>query len=131
VYLVGSAATPFAGRWIDRLGQRRVVLLAAGVATLGCAVTLPPWLPSFVVGLCLFCSACFVSHAAATSYVGLVGGAQRSSAAGLYLTFYYGGGAFGAIVPGLAWAQFGWAGCVALAIFMQILVAGLALRLWR
>ncbi len=131
VYLVGSVATPFAGRWIDRLGQRRVVLLAAGLAALGCAATLPIWLPGFVLGLCLFCSACFVSHAAATSYVGLAAGAQRSSAAGLYLTFYYGGGAVGAVVPGLAWAQFGWPGCVALVVAMQALAAGVALRLWR
>jgi predicted MFS family arabinose efflux permease len=131
VYLVGSAVTPFSGRWIDRLGQRRVVLLAVGAAALGALATLPAWLPSFVFGLCLFCSASFVSHAAATSYVGLAAGAQRSSAAGLYLSFYYGGGAVGAVLPGLAWSQFGWPGCVALVVGMQAAVAIVAARLWR
>lgn len=129
VYLVGIAVTPSAGFWIDRLGQRRMLLVATAVAAAGCALTLLPSLGAVVAGLAVFCSGAFVCQSSATSYVGMVAGANRSSAAGLYLTFYYAGGALGAVVPGLIWAWGGWPGCVGFAIAVQALVAVLALRL--
>lgn len=131
VYLIGIAVTPTAGWWIDRLGQRRMLLLATAVSALGCAVTLLPSLWAVVAGLAIFCSGAFVCQSAATSYVGLVAGANRSSAAGLYLTFYYAGGAMGAVLPGLVWAQGGWPACVAVAILVQAIMAGIASRLER
>ena len=131
VYLIGIAVTPTAGWWIDRLGQRRMLLLAAAVSAAGCACTLLPSLWAVVAGLAVFCSGAFICQSAATSYVGLVAGANRSSAAGLYLTFYYAGGALGAVLPGLAWAQGGWTACVAVAILVQAIMAGIASRLGR
>ena len=44
------------------------------------------------------------------------GAAGRSSAVGLYVTFYYLGGSVGGIVAGLAWILGGWPGCVACAL---------------
>jgi YNFM family putative membrane transporter len=131
VYLVGIAVTPTAGWWIDRLGQRRMLLVATAVSGLGCAITLIPSLWAVVAGLAVFCSGAFICQSAATSYVGLVAGANRSSAAGLYLTFYYAGGALGAVLPGLAWAAGGWTACVAVAILVQALMAGIASTLVR
>jgi predicted MFS family arabinose efflux permease len=131
VYLVGIVVTPFSGQAIERFGQSRVLLLAAALAAIGAALTLVPALPLIMLGLCLFSSAIFVSHASATSYIGLVSGANRSSAAGLYLTFYYIGGGLGALLPGLLWTRFGWPACVGLAIAAQAVVALVAIRLWR
>lgn len=131
VYLVGIAVTPTAGWWIDRLGQRRMLLAATAVCAVGCALTLLPPLALVIVGLAVFCSGAFVCQSAATSYVGLVAGANRSSAAGLYLTFYYAGGAVGAVLPGLAWQWGGWGACVAVAILVQAVVAGIATTLGR
>jgi predicted MFS family arabinose efflux permease len=131
VYLIGIAVTPTAGWWIDRLGQRRMLLVATAVAAAGCAFTLLPSLWAVVAGLAVFCSGAFICQSAATSYVGLVAGANRSSAAGLYLTFYYAGGALGAVLPGLAWAQGGWTACVVVAILVQAIMAGIASRLGR
>jgi predicted MFS family arabinose efflux permease len=131
VYLIGIAVTPTAGWWIDRLGQRRMLLLATAVSAAGCALTLLPSLWAVVAGLAVFCSGAFICQSAATSYVGLVAGANRSSAAGLYLTFYYAGGALGAVLPGLAWAQGGWTACVGVAILVQAIMAGIASRLGR
>jgi predicted MFS family arabinose efflux permease len=130
VYLVGIAVTPAAGRWIGRIGQRQALLAAAGAASLGLAVTLIPSVPVIIFGLALFCSSVFVCQAAATSRIGRVAGEHRSSAAGLYLTFYYGGGALGAVLPGYAYGALGWTGCVGLAIAIQIVVATTAYRLW-
>ena len=123
VYLVGIAVTPTAGWWIDRLGQRRMLQVATAVAALGCSLTLLPSLWAVVAGLAVFCSGAFVAQSAATSYVGLIAGANRSSAAGLYLTFYYVGGALGAVLPGLAWNAGGWTACVGVAILVQLIVA--------
>ena len=131
VYLIGIAVTPTAGWWIDRLGQRRMLMLATAVAALGCLVTLVPSVWAVVLGLAVFCSGAFICQAAATSYVGLVAGANRSSAAGLYLTFYYVGAAVGAVLPGLAWSWGGWGGCVAVAVVVQGIMAGIASRLGR
>jgi predicted MFS family arabinose efflux permease len=129
VYLVGIAVTPWAGHWIDRLGQRRMLLMATVVAAFGCALTLLPPLSTVIAGLAIFCSGAFVCQSSATSYVGMVAGANRSSAAGLYMTFYYAGGAAGAVLPGLAWSLGGWPACVGFAVVVQALVAALALRL--
>jgi len=45
---------------------------------------------------------------------GAIAGRARSSAAGLYVTFYYLGGSAGATLTGLFWRWQGWPGCVAL-----------------
>ena len=129
VYLVGIAVTPTAGWWIDRLGQRRMLLAATGVSAVGCALTLLAPLWAVVAGLAVFCCGAFICQATATSYVGLVAGANRSSAAGMYLTFYYTGGAVGAVLPGLVWGHFGWTGCVLVAILVQSVMAAIATRL--
>jgi predicted MFS family arabinose efflux permease len=108
-----------------------MLLLATAVSAAGCALTLVPLLWVVVAGLAVFCSGAFICQSAATSYVGLVAGANRSSAAGLYLTFYYTGGALGAVLPGLAWSHGGWMACVAVAILVQAIMAGIASRLGR
>ena len=55
----------------------------------------------------------------------------RSSAAGLYVAFYYLGGCFGSVLPGIFWKQAGWTGCVALIVAMQAVTAAVAYKLWK
>lgn len=131
VYLIGVAVTPRAGRWIDRFGQRRMLLCATATSLVGGALTLLAPLPVIFVGLALFCTGVFISQAAATSQVGIVSGSQRSVAAGLYLSFYYLGGGLGAVVPGYFWNAGGWAACVSIALVVQLLAAAIAILLWR
>jgi YNFM family putative membrane transporter len=71
------------------------------------------------------CQSCATSHVAVTARQG------RSSAVGLYVTFYYVGGALGAVVPGYAWAAAGWPGCVWCAIVVVMLVIATALAFWH
>lgn len=123
VYLVGIFITPLAGKWIDRFGQQRALITASVTGIIGLLLTLVPHLASVVIGLAVFCSASFVCQSSATSRLSIVAGKNRSSAAGLYLTFYYGGGAFGAFVPGYAWSTGGWPLCIALVIALQFLIA--------
>jgi len=130
-YLIGAAATPFSGRFIDRFGHRRVLGGATLVASLGIVLTLLPSLAVILTGLSILCLAMFLCQSAATGYVGLAAAQDRSSAAGLYLAFYYAGGAVGAFLPGLAYSHGGWTTCAALAVGIQACVGLLATYAWR
>ena len=71
-------------------------------------------LPVVIVGLAIFSSGMFVAQAAATVQTGAIAGRARSSAAGLYVMFYYLGGSVGATLTAWAWRWKQWPGCVAL-----------------
>ncbi|HYG97905.1 MAG TPA: MFS transporter [Terriglobales bacterium] len=114
VYLLGLIVTPLAGKFLDRRGFRNTALLALGMSVAGLLLTLVHYLPVVVAGLAFFSSGVFVSQSAATVQTGRVAGRARSSAAGLYVTFYYIGGSLGATVPAWFWQWGGWPACVAL-----------------
>jgi predicted MFS family arabinose efflux permease len=80
----------------------------------GLLFTLVKSLPVVIVGLAIFSSGVFVAQAAATVQTGAIAGRARSSAAGLYVTFYYLGGSVGATLTDWFWRWAAWPGCVAL-----------------
>jgi MFS family permease len=127
VYLLGCIITPLAGRFLDRKGFRRTTLLALAMSIAGLLLTLSHSLPLVITGLALFSSGVFVSQSAGTVQTGRVAGRARSSAAGLYVTFYYIGGSLGATVPAWFWSKGGWPACVGLlaAVSAVTLVFGL------
>ena len=114
VYLLGLIVTPLSGRFLDHYGIRHTALLAFGFSLLGLALTLIRNLPLIIVGLALFSSGIFIFQAVGTVQTGIVAQRARSSAAGLYVTFYYIGGSLGAIVTGWTWIADGWRACVLL-----------------
>lgn len=114
VYLLGCFITPLAGRFLDRQGFRKTLLLALAMSLTGLLVTLVRWLPAVIGGLAIFSSGIFVSQAAATVQTGSMAGRARSAAAGLYVTFYYLGGSVGATLPSWFYRRGGWPGCVGL-----------------
>ena len=81
--------------------------------------------------LCFAVIRCFCIQAAASSNVGKAAGKARSSAADLYVSFYYFGGGLGSVLSGFFWERFGWVDCVALILFMQIGILFLANMLWK
>jgi predicted MFS family arabinose efflux permease len=129
VYLIGAVVTPFAGRWIGRIGARRVLLLALGGGTLGALLTLLPLLVAVVLGLALLATAAFVGQSAATSHLSAVVAPEiRSIASGVYLSSYYIGGAVGGVLPAMAWHLGRWPACVALILAFELMTLGLAAR---
>jgi predicted MFS family arabinose efflux permease len=130
VYLIGSILTPYSGRVLDRIGYRRGVVWAAGVAIAGMLLTLAHWLPVVIVGLTLGASGAFACQAAASSHVGKAAGKARSAAAGLYVALYYLGGCFGSVLPGFIWKEAGWIGCVAVIVCMQAVTALITHHFW-
>jgi YNFM family putative membrane transporter len=131
VYLVGVVVTPVCGRWIDRLGHRRALIIATVAAGVGVMLTLIHSLTAVIIGLSLCSTGIFVCQSAAASYLGHVAGQSRASAAGLYSSFYYAGGTAGAAAPALAWAVGGWPACVAAIVAVLFAVIALAMRFWH
>lgn len=131
VYLVGAVVTPFAGRWIDRVGSRRSITVVLAAAVLGAALTLAPSLALVVAGLTLVSTAVFVSQAASTTYLRTAAPPRaRSAASGFYVSLYYVGGSLGGLVPALAWRVGGWPACVALVVAVQVATILVARRAW-
>jgi YNFM family putative membrane transporter len=114
IYLLGLIVTPLSGRYLDLYGVRKTILLAYALAVVGLALTLKPSLPVIIAGLALLSSGMFVFQSSAATHLGNVAGRARSSAAGLYVTFYYVGGSLGAIIPGWLWMYGGWPATVLL-----------------
>jgi MFS family permease len=131
VYLVGAAITPIAGRILDRIGHRRALFWAVGLSATGMLLTLIRYVPVIVTGLALEASGVFACQSASSTYVGKAASEGRSSAAGLYVAFYYFGGCMGSVLPGLFWKQAGWPGCVTIIICMQLITALIAYKLWQ
>jgi YNFM family putative membrane transporter len=121
---------PLVGRLIERLGRRRLVIICIGTWLGGLALTLAPSLPAIVAGLAIAAASGMVCQTVATSFLAVVARQARSSAVGLYVTFYYIGGSIGGVLPGLVWATAGWAGCLAMVAVVLLAAAALVMRFW-
>jgi MFS transporter, YNFM family, putative membrane transport protein len=123
VYLFGLIVTPLSGRGLDHYGIRATAAVGFGFTAVGLLLTLVHSLPVIIVGLALASSGVFIYQAVGTVQTGVIAGKARSSAAGLYVTFYYIGGSLGATITGWTWVTGGWPPCV----FLMVGVAGMAL----
>jgi predicted MFS family arabinose efflux permease len=121
VYLLGVVVTPQSGRFLDRFGFRHTSIFYCAMMIAGILLTLVQSLPVVIAGLAIFSSGVFVAQAAATVQTGAIAGRARSSAAGLYVTFYYLGGSIGATLTDWFWRGKGWPGCVALFAVISVL----------
>ncbi len=131
VYLVGVVVTPLGGRLIDRRGQRFALLVAVGTSACGVTLALVPSVPVTVVGLAICCSGIFIGQAATASQMGLFAGPAKGSAAGLYATFYYAGGALGSTLPGkFVWSWGGWPATVGLILLVFATAAVVSAVVW-
>jgi MFS family permease len=130
VYLVGAVVTPIAGRWVDRVGARRVLGWSSCTLSFGAALTLVPSIIIVLAGLAIAASGAFVAQVASTSYLRTAAAPPlRSLASGAYVTWYYVGGSVAGVAPGLLWAHAGWLGTVALAVLAQAIALASA-RTW-
>ena len=98
VYGLGVVVTPAAGPLIDRFGYRRAMVAAGLIVIAGALLTLIPITWCVILGLAVLSTGIFIAQSAASSHIGAVARTARSSAAGLYVFFYYLGGSAGATV---------------------------------
>jgi MFS transporter, YNFM family, putative membrane transport protein len=117
---------PRMGRVADRVGWRRLALVAVALAAVGLLVTLPSSLPTLVVGLACITLANWSGVTAAQLGVAASTQVDRGAASSVYYSAYYFAGAVGGYVPGLAWERWGWGGVVT-ASLVALAVAAVAL----
>ncbi len=119
-YVFGIVASSVAGAGSDRFGRGPVVLGGMVLAIIGVALTATHWLPVIVTGIVLLTMGFFIAHAAASAWVGRLGGASKSHAASLYLLAYYVGSSVIGSASGWFWEHGGWN---ALVTFCLVLLA--------
>jgi len=129
-YLAGVATTSLVGYGIRWFGRQRLVLLALAMWACGLVLALLPSLAAIIAGLAIAAAFGFMCQACSTSFVALTARQARTSAVGLYVTFYYLGGSAGGVVAGLAWTLAGWPGCVGVALVVLLIVTLLVSRYW-
>ncbi|OOV92463.1 MFS transporter [Pseudomonas sp. MF4836] len=131
VFLLALVVIPIAGRLSKSRPQSELLVGAALLGVCGSALTLLPSLWLIVLGLALSSTGVFLAQAAANSFTTATARHNKAGAVGLYLTCYYLGGSFGAVVPAMIWSRFGWPGCVALIIGFQLLSLMIAVSGWK
>ena len=132
VYLIGLVVTPAAGYLITRVGLRAGISGAILCSIAGVLLTLSPSLTVEIAGLALLSSGVFIAQTASSSHLRVAAPAgARVTAAGLYITSYYLGGAAAGVVPGAFWALGGWPACVGFIVAMQAVGLAIALVGWR
>jgi predicted MFS family arabinose efflux permease len=130
VYLGGVVMSPIAARLSNRFGRRPVMTVAASVILAGLVLTLAAPLWCIEAGLLLIASAIFIQQTLSTAYVGIAAREAKSTAVGLYVTFYYIGGAAGGLAPAGLWRAYGWPGCVAAVVLVELVMLTIVLRFW-
>ena len=105
---------PAIGRLAQRTGWRRLAAVSLLLAAVGVSFTVIESIVPVVLGLACLATAMFAGYTATQLGVGDVARTDRGSASALYFSAYYGSGALGAYVPGLAWESWGWSGVTAL-----------------
>ena len=65
----------------------------------------------------------FTTHTVSTQLANSMKSSQKSLTSGMYLTFYYLGGASGSIIPSYIYKAFGWNIMLTIFIFLIIIVA--------
>lgn len=131
LYLIGSAASAWAGAASGQFGPRRtlwvpMILLLAGVA-LTAAASL--WL--IVAGIAMVTAGFFGAHSIASAWVSRRARIDRAQATACYLFTYYMGSSLLGSVGGYAWTHGGWAGVSAFSGVLMIAAIAVAARLSR
>ncbi len=121
--------SPAAGTLAGRTGSRRAIVFSMGLAAAGLLITLIPMLPVVLFGLGLLALGMFATVPAVNLYLGEQATTAKGAAASVYLSLYYFGGSFGAVLPGLALVWAGWNGVVGLCLVMVLVAIAAAIVL--
>ena len=122
-YLFGIVMSLNAVRLQDRFGGARNVMVGA-LVVFGLALLLMmlPSVAILIAGMFLLCGANFLTHSSAAGYLNQQAEGRQAVVNGLYVSFYYSGGAAGSYLPGYLYRAFGWNGYM-LALLLVILLA--------
>ena len=132
-YLLG-ALTTFVTPYLQKRCANIFSLLATVFLGYSATIALMFWhsLPVFLVAFTCFCASMFIIHATAAPLVNRLSSASASLTNGVYVSFYYSGGALGSFVPGLLYQAYGeraFLGCLLLVCLCGYLLIAVPQRL--
>ena len=131
-YLMGIVVSLNAVRIHQRCGGAERAMVGGLVFfVLALLVMTVPQVSALVGGMFLLCGASFLTHATATGYLNRYMSQHKGVVNGLYVAFYYGGGAVGSYLPGYVYRGFGWSGFIAVLIVVLVIALLLAVHLSR
>ncbi len=110
-------------RWCG--GETNAVLGGLVIFMFGTAAFLVGHYLAMFCAMFVLCLGMFATHATLSGYVGTLEQTHKPVANGLYLSFYYFGGALGSIVPVLVYEPFGWRWLILALLVVQIGAVGL------
>ena len=131
VYIAGMVSSPVTGELASRLGRRRVLWLATGLALVGILMTLSDSLVLILSGVVVVTVGFFGAHSVASSWVGRRALRDRAQASSIYLCAYYLGSSVLGTAGGWFFAHSGWTGVVLFVGSLYGLALAIALRLAR
>ena len=124
-YLMGILVSLNAVKIHRRCGGAEKVMVGSLVFfVFALVVMMTPAVAALVCGMFLLCGACFLTHATAVGYLNSYQDQHKGLVNGLYVAFYYGGGAIGSYLPGFVYRAFGWW------LFVLLLVGVLCIALF-
>jgi len=112
VYLIGMAASSWAGALADRFGRPPILMLGAAIALAGLALSLAQPLVLVILGVAGLTVGFFMAHSVASGWVGRLATENRSHASSLYLLAYYLGASLLGSAGGWFWRWGGWAAVI-------------------
>ena len=130
-YLAGTASSPAAGRFGNRLGRRAVLLGGVLLALAAALLTLTHLLAAVLLGLVLFTIGFFAAHTSASGMVGNRARVGRAQASALYLLAYYARSSIGGWLGRFAYERGEWPAVVGYVTGLLVVALGLALLLRR
>jgi len=129
-YLLGIVMALNAMRLQKRFGgAERVMVGGLAAFAIALVVMIFPSVITVVGGMFLLCGALFLTHSTAAGFLNRHADGRQAVVNGLYVSFYYGGGAIGSYFPGYLYRGFGWTGYMLALIAIVALALVLALRL--
>ncbi|MBA1420557.1 MAG: MFS transporter [Epsilonproteobacteria bacterium] len=126
VLLVAVIVSPLAGKYSDTLGRVKVLFLGIVILLAGIVLSTIGSYILILLGLGLVTVGMFSVQAVAPTYLGDLVPDDKATAAVLYQTFFYFGGAMGTLLPAVAW-NYGGYDDVALLCFGLVLLGSVPL----
>ncbi len=129
-YMMGLLASLNAIRIQKRCGgPERTMLFSFLVFMMALIIIATPSVAVLLLTMFLFCGSMFLTHATATGFLNRLADTHKGMINGMYVAFYYAGGAVGSYLPGYAYRHWGWTGFTALLSVFALLGIGLAISL--
>ncbi len=107
-YLAGIISVLSSTKLIRHFGSEKIVIIYVLIVYLfSCFLLLFSNTLLIFSAIFMICGCMFLTHAAASGYINRASN-NKGLANGIYVSVYYAGAAFGAQLPGLIYARFGW-----------------------